>query len=408
MSSPQLVVTAGPDKGRSFPLEAGQTVQVGRSPASTTRLSDPTVSRAHCEVEWDGHRALLVNLSNQGTLVNGKLTPQVELRPGDMIRVGATELRFHLGDMDEVSTVTTSPQRHFVGPGADWMSTLPGQSMSHYTVEGLLAKGASGAVFRAKDTSSGKAVALKVLQPEFSKNEEEMQRFIRAMKTVLPLRHPNLIALYAAGKTGPFCWVAMEYVDGESMTQVIQRIGVAGMLDWRHAFRVAVHVGRALEYAHGENILHRNVAPQNILMRNSDKVAMLGDLMLAKALEGTLAQQITRPGELVGDVGYMSPERTRGTADVDGRSDLYGLGATVYALMTGRPPFTGGSLPELITKIRSAEPDKPQKYHMAIPALFQGTVMKLLAKRPEERFQTAKDLLTELERVGRFTGATVP
>jgi serine/threonine protein kinase len=407
MSSPQLVVTAGPDKGRSFPLAAGQTVQIGRSQASTTRLSDPTVSRAHCEIDWDGQHAMLVNLSPNGTLVNGKVTPQQELRPGDLIRVGATELRFHAGDMDEASTVTTTPQRQFT-PTGDWMGSLLGQSLSHYTVEGLIAKGASGAVFRAKCTDTGKTVALKVLQPEFSRNEEEMQRFVRAMKTVLPLRHPNLIALQAAGKTGPFCWVAMEYVDGESMTQVVQRIGVAGMLDWRYGYRVAVHIARALEYAHGENILHRNVAPQNILLRSSDKVAMLGDLMLAKALEGTLAQQITRPGELVGDVGYMSPERTRGTADVDGRSDLYGLGATVYALMTGRPPFTGGSLPELITKIRSAEPDKPQKYHMAIPALFQGTVMKLLAKRPEERFQTAKELLNELERVGRFTGSTVP
>jgi serine/threonine protein kinase len=191
------------------------------------------------------------------------------------------------------------------------------------------------------------------------------------------------------------------------MTHVIQRIGVAGMLDWRYGYKVAVHIARALEYAHGESILHRNVAPQNILLRTSDKVALLGDLMLAKALEGTLAQQITRPGELVGDVGYMSPERTRGTADVDGRSDLYGLGATVYALITGRPPFAGGSLPELITKIRNAEPERPQKYQMGIPALFQGTVLKLLAKRPDERFASATELLAELDRVGKFAGVTV-
>jgi serine/threonine protein kinase len=220
------------------------------------------------------------------------------------------------------------------------------------------------------------------------------------MKTVLPLRYPNLVALQAAGKTGVYCWVAMDYVDGESMTQVIQRIGVAGMLDWRYGYRVAVHIGRALEYAHGEATLHRNVTPQNILLRSADKVAMLGDLMLA--------QQITRPGELVGDVGYVSPERTRGTGDVDGRSDLYGLGATVYALITGRPPFTGDSLPELIAKIRKAEPERPQKYQMSIPALFQGTVLKLRAQRPEERFQTATELLADLERVGKFAGVAVP
>src|SRR5437763_12842987 len=118
-------------------------------------------------------------------------------------------------------------------------------------------------VFKATDTRDDQTVAIKVLQPEFSRNDEEMQRFIRAMKTVLPLRHPNIVALLGAGKTGPFCWVAMEHVEGESMTQVIQRMGVAGMLDWKYGYRVAVHVARALEYAHGESIIHRNVTPTN-------------------------------------------------------------------------------------------------------------------------------------------------
>src|SRR5262249_44881184 len=160
--------------------------------------------------------------------------------------------------------------------------------------------------------------------------------------------------------------------------------GVAGMLDWRYGYRVAVHIARALDYAHKHSIIHRNVTPQNILWRAADKTALLGDLMLAKALEGTLAQQITRPGEIRGDVGYMSPGRTRGGGEIDGRSDLYGLGATVYALVAGRPPFTGGSLPEVITKIRNNEPEKPKKYQMAIPDMFQGTIMKMVAKRREE------------------------
>ena len=143
----------------------------------------------------------------------------------------------------------------------------------------------------------------------------------------------------------------MEYVAGENMKQVIERIGVAGMLDWRYAFKVAVHVARALEYAHGENILHRNVTPTNILLDAPTKVVKLGDLMLAKALEG--GTQITRPGELVGDIVYMSPERTRGIPEeIDARSDLYGLGATVYALLAGRPPFEGGTLAEKVTRIR--------------------------------------------------------
>jgi serine/threonine-protein kinase len=201
--------------------------------------------------------------------------------------------------------------------------------------------------------------------------------------------------------------MAMEYVEGESLTQVIHRIGIAGMLDWRNALRVAVHIARALDYAAQHQIIHRNIAPPNILIRSADKTAKLGDLMLAKALEGTLAQPITRPGELVGDIQYMSPERTRGTSDVDGRSDIYGLGATVYALLTGRPPLAGDTLAETIAKIRQAEPEKPKKYQLAIPDLFEGTVLRTLAKRPEDRYQTAADLLVDLERVAKFQGLAV-
>jgi serine/threonine protein kinase len=282
-----------------------------------------------------------------------------------------------------------------------------GQTLSHYAVNLVIGTGRSSVVFQATDTRDNRPVALKVLQAEFSRDEEEMQRFVRGMKTVLPLRHPNLVTLYGAGKTGPHCWMAMEYVAGENMQQVIDRIGVAGMLDWRRAFQVALHVGRALTHAAGQNIVHRNVTPTNILREATSKVVKLGDLMLAKALEGPLARQITRPGELIGDVNYMSPEQTHGTQDLDARSDLYGLGATVYALLTGRPPCPGSSLVEKITRIRQTEPEKPTRFQLSIPAQFEGIVLKLLSKQPERRYQTAAELVKELERVAKFSGVTI-
>jgi serine/threonine-protein kinase len=199
----------------------------------------------------------------------------------------------------------------------------------------------------------------------------------------------------------------MEYVAGEILTEVINRLGVAGRLDWKNAFRVAVQIGRALAYAHDRQIIHRNVTPKNILVDATNKAVKLGDLMLAKALEGSLAQQITRPGELVGEVAYMSPERTRGPSDVDGRADLYGLGATVYALLTGRPPFEGNSLVEKITRIRQTEPVKPTKYQLGIPHRFEEVVLKTLAKRPEDRYQTAQSLVKELERIGKLQNVSV-
>src|SRR5207302_1424057 len=143
-----------------------------------------------------------------------------------------------------------------------------------------------------------------------------IQRFIRSMKTALSLRHPNLVAVYGAGKKGPYCYIAMEYVEGESLTEFIRRLGIAGRVDWRHAFRINLHLARALAFAHGQQIIHRNITPQNVLLRAEDKMTLLGDLFLAKAMEGGLASHLTRPGEVLGDIRFLPPERLEGMSHV--------------------------------------------------------------------------------------------
>jgi serine/threonine protein kinase len=406
----KLVIIAGPDKDRSFPIEEGKSFQIGRGKDTETKLTDPQVSRVHCQLKVANGKAYLFDSgSTGGTLIGGKKIKEYELRGGEVIHIGGTQIRVHIEGGHDASTVVGLPGASKpLAAGAEQLSELVGQSLTHYRVDDIIAKGQQGMIFKANDTKEERTVALKVLWPEFSKNDEEMQRFIRAMKTMLPIRHPNLVALYGAGRTGTYCWIAMEFVDGESLTGVIERIGTAGMLDWRAALRVAIHVARALEVAEEHQVIHRNIKPSNIMVRQEDKLTKLGDLMLAKALEGTLAEQITRPGELVGDIAYMSPERTRGgTAVVDCRSDIYSLGATVYALLTGRPPFDGGSLPETILKIRQDEPIKPRKFQLGIPDMFEGTVLTMLAKRPEDRLQSASQCLVELERVAKFQGMTV-
>jgi hypothetical protein len=405
-----LVVISGLDKGKIFPLAETFTVLLGRSKHTICRLADLSVSRVHCEVELRGKRILITDLeSGSGTFVNGARITEAELHKGDVVRIGDTQLRVE-GDIAAAETLAPSveiPPRPVL-LSADRLHELTGTKLSHYEVGEVIAKGQSGLVFKAYDFKNDRTAAFKVLWPEFSHIEEEMQRFVRAMKTMLPLRHPNLVTLYGAGKTGQYCWIAMEYVEGESVTQVIARLGTAGMLDWRKALGIAVHVARALDYAHGQSIIHRNITPQNVLVGKTPDITKLGDLMLAKAQEGSLAQQITKPGELLGDVRYMSPERTGATTTVvDGRSDIYSLGALIYALLTGRPPFEGTNLIETITKIRQADPVKPKKFQLSIPDLFEGVVLKMLAKRPEDRFQSAADLLKDLERVAKYQGVKV-
>jgi len=404
-----LVVTAGPDVGCKFPLVEGQTLLIGRGEQSSTQLRDPHVSRLHCLLEVDrGGFRLLDQGSAGGTYVNGARVAEHALQPGDVVRIGSTELRLELEAAPEASTlVGAAPPPVKAAPQPVPLKQLVGQAIGPFAIKKLLATGQRGVVFLADDTAEHRQVALKVLWPDVAQREDEIQRFVRAMKTMLPIRHENIVQIYSAGKTGQHVWIAMEYVEGESLTQVIRRIGTKGMLDWRYAFRVAVHIGRALEEAYRHQVIHRNITPANILIREKDQLAKLGDLMLAKALEGTLARPVTRPGQLVGDIVYMPPERTRVNAPVDCRADIYSLGATLYALLTGRPPFEGDSLPHVIANIRNEQPVKPKTYQLSVSDMFQDVVMQMLAKRPEDRYENPSLLLKDLQRVALFHNVQV-
>lgn len=402
----QLMVIDGPDKGRVFRFGPDSPLLIGRSRATETRLTDPQVSRVHCQAEFFGASAVVTDFESVGgTHVNGRRVEQAPLSPGDVIQVGATRLQFVCPDPTEEGTVPP-PAAPAAAPPPTAVPPEELTVLAHFDLGPVVARGRSGVVFHAHDTRGGGRVALKVLRPEAG-GDEDKQRFVRTMRTVLPLRHPNLVEVYGAGKSGPYCWAAMEFVEGESLTEVIRRAGVAGMLDWTHAFRVALQIGQALDYAHRRHIVHRNVTPHNILIEAATRRAKLGDLMLAKALEGPLAQHLTRPGELLGDVRYLSPEQTRGAYEVGPRSDLFSLGATVYHLLAGRPPFEGASPAETLTLIRGAEWVPPTRYQLAIPGTFVGVVKRLLAGRPEDRVPSAVDLVAELHRVAKYQRLTV-
>ena len=401
----ELVIVDGPDKGRRFPLEEGQTLTIGRGQASDTKINDPRMSRVHCRIQVDGGTAMLLDSGGSGgTMVAGKKIERHELQPGEVIQVGESKLRYHL---DRAGEDATLGGEHAFGrpkpqPEIAPLKDLVGQSLGSYRLDEIISAGNSGMVFKATDTDKDRVAAVKVLTPDITNQDEQRDRFVRAMKTMIDVRHPNLVRLLNAGKTGPYCWAAMEYIEGEDLLKVIDRLGIQGMLDWREVWRVAIHVGRALQHAQEKKIIHRNLTPTNILRRHKDKVCLVGDLMLAKALEGTLAQQVTQPGQLVGDVPYLSPERTRDGATVDGRSDIYSLGATLYALLTSKAPFESDSLPELVTMVRTAEPARPSTFQMAINELFEDAVMRMLSKEPDDRFQTASEMMHELDRIGRY------
>lgn len=400
-----LDLISGPDSGRTVALADGKTLVVGRGQTCDLCIDDPRMSRNHCTLQVDGGKLILRDNDSKGGVFLGaqQLTEHIWL-PGQVLKLGDTELRCRLGGQHDQTTMGGNAEQ--VGVAADPrvppLQKLLGHTLGRFKLDRIISAGNSGMMFEATDTEANQKVAVKVLAPDLAHSDEQKERFVRAMKTMLPVKHPHIVRLLHAGKNGPFCWAAMEFVDGENLAQVIDRIGVEGMLDWRDVWRVALHVGRALQAAEEHKIIHRNVTPTNILRRKADKVSLLGDLMLAKALEGTLAAQVTRPGQMIGDLPFMSPERTRQDAAVDCRSDLYGLGATMYALLTGRAPFEGNSLPDLVRQIRGNVPRTPKEFQLSINDKFQDLVMQLLAKRPEDRCTSATALLKDLLWIGKL------
>lgn len=328
-----------------------------------------------------------------------------QLRNEDVITLGVSKLMFTCSGksrrqvLDEHPWLANNPLLNTPQPKPQKTEDLVGQVVANYRVDGLISQGSSSVIYKAWDLENSRAVALKILSPNADSPEEQKDRFVRAMKTTLNLEHPHIVQLYAAGKTGPHLWCAMEYVQGDSLSKMIEWIGIGNSLQWKEVFIVAAQIGRALHEAEKRKIIHRNVTPNNILRRSKDSCHLLGDLMLAKALEGTQAREITKPGQIVGELPYLSPERTYPNATVDERSDLYGLGATLYGLITGKAPGAGKSPVEIIQSIRSKEPMKPSLFQKDINKEFEETVMRLIAKSPEDRYPNSRSLLIDLQRI---------
>ena len=393
-----------------FPLNSRENLLIGRGRTSAIPLTDPHVSKTHCQVEWEGEALVLSDQgSRTGTHVNGVRISRQPLRVGDFIRIGETQLRVIDDSLlpvarDEPETLTEP-----IPPGvlASPLLALLGKTLGDYTIESILGHGTCGIVFKAHETRNNRLVALKVFAPDFLQDDEAVQRFIRAMRIMLPLRHPNLVAIQGAGKTGNLCWLTMEYVDGDSLAQLLRQESPMKVLAPPFVLRVAVHLARALDYASHSAIVHRNITPSNVIIRGSDQTAKLGDLVLAKTLQGMLVENITRPGELVGEVRYMSPERVMGNQELDSRSDIYSLGALIYTLLTGRPPFEGPTVSDTLVLICQGEPERPSLRQPSLAGPLEEAMLRMLRKRPEDRYRTAAELVLELEAIAKQAGVVV-
>jgi hypothetical protein len=447
----RLLVIDGADHGQFFFLPDDGTVTVGKSNKhADIVLHDLYVARVHCEVRMDGDRILVSHVQGtHGTLINGQsITAETELHIGEVLRVGNSHMRLELVPADIVTAEKAKarePQVEEVpeeeigleviedGPEAaegraaaleqvggdsyalphtpiDELLKLEEQALGHFRIANLLGRGHSGLVFRAVDTRNSHTVALKVLSPDFPASDAELQRFVKALKMATQLHHPHLVTLQGAGKTGHYCWIAREYVEGESATRVLQRLEQrlkdGAKLDWTRACRCAVQLGKALYFLHKHRVTHGNITPRNILIRTEDRTFKLADLMLNQGLEGSRLQKAILGKKLLSELPYMAPEQTDPHDPVTPAADVYALGGVLYALLTGQPPYNGQTPTEVRAQIREGRLVKPNKLQKGIPTDFEAVVLKMLSRRPEDRFASGTEMLAVVETIAQEHGIT--
>jgi serine/threonine-protein kinase len=245
-----------------------------------------------------------------------------------------------------------------------------------------------GEVWRAEHESLARPAAVKLLRAEANDQAGLQERFEREARTIAALRHPNIIQLFDFGKMDQDYYMVMEYIDGESLAARIKREPVP----FENAVHVLREIGAALDYAHAQGIVHRDVKPSNIMLRNTGE-AILMDFGIAKSnVDGGL----TKAGGIVGTLHYMAPEQIMGAKDVDGRADIYALGVVAFEVLTGTLPFSGDNPGVvLMGHLQRPIPD-PRSIRATLPAWVMAALQRALAKKPEDRFATAAEFVAAL------------
>jgi predicted Ser/Thr protein kinase len=281
-----------------------------------------------------------------------------------------------------------------------------GQAIKHYQVEELLGQGGMGVVYRARDTRLGRPVALKVLPPEFTRDQDRKGRFLQEARAAAAVTHPSIAQVYDVDEGPEGLFIAMELVEGKTVKALIQ----GRELDLLGALEIATQVGGGLQKAHEAGVVHRDIKPENIVV-TPDGHAKILDFGLAKLLEPTAPQAPegishmetlakTQAGFVLGTLRYMSPEQARGQA-VDHRSDIFSLGIVLYEMVTGQLPFSGTTALDTLHAIAFEETRPMTALRPNLPPSLQRVVTRCLRKRPQDRYPDAKELVGDLKTIQR-------
>ena len=272
---------------------------------------------------------------------------------------------------------------------------MVGQTVSHYRILAKLGEGGMGVVYKAEDTTLDRVVAIKLLPPHSLVSADERARFVREAKAAAALSHPNIATVFEIGEHDGEPFIAMEYIDGRTLNEVLKD----GPFRLSDAVSVAAQVAEGLKAAHEKNIVHRDIKSSNIILQKDGKAKIL-DFGLAKTVQST---KLTQLGSTLGTVAYMSPEQVSGEV-VDHRTDLWSLGVVLFEMLAGRLPFAGDYDRALFYRIQNEKQEPLTALRTGIPMALEWVVNKLLAKNPDERYQHATDLIIDLKAIDLKSG----
>ncbi len=280
------------------------------------------------------------------------------------------------------------------GPEASVRAKMKSNLLGDFRLLKKLGQGGMGAVYQAEQISLERPVALKIMSKKLAADTHFIQRFYREARLLAKLDHPNIVHGYAVGEEHGYHYCAMEYVDGGSLKTLLKG---AGTLNVGDALHVLITCARAMGHAHEQNLIHRDIKPDNILL-TKEGVLKVADLGLAKALDEELS--LTTTGTGAGTPFYMAPEQYRDAKRVDARSDIYSLGCMLYELLTGKLPYTGSTDVEVLSAKEEGKHVPARRMNVHVPERLDLIIDKMVARKPEHRYQTCAELVKDLEGLG--------
>ena len=258
-----------------------------------------------------------------------------------------------------------------------------------YELLELIGVGGMADIYRAKDLEEDRIVAVKILKTEFAGSDEFLRRFRNESKAIALLSHPNIVKIYDVGFTDKVQFIVMEYVDGVTLTDYIEQ---QGLLKWRDAVHFTVQILRALQHAHDRGIVHRDVKSSNVMLLRDGTIKVM-DFGIARF---NRENNKTMSDKTIGSVHYISPEQARGDI-TDERSDIYSVGVVLYEMLTGKKPFDGDNPMSIVLKHMQSTAKRPSELNSTIPEGLEQIVMRAMQKEPSHRYQTAGEMIKDLE-----------